>query len=114
MCWLDVVLIGRLTPVSPESGDLLVWDQDTTECDQNCKSQLHFLISRIYDLDGPFRLTGDKERVDKCRKDGVGSIGGNKLSDTSVQEFVKGHLEVYRSSDRRRETEPDNWVPRQG
>ena len=76
-------------PVSPESGDLLVWNQDTTEGNED----------------------RDEERVDESGKDGVGSVSGNELTDTSVEEFVEGHLEVYGSSDTRGEAEADDRVP---
>lgn len=51
--WVEVV-----QPVSPESGDLGVWHEDTTEHDQNT----------------------DEQWVDQGGKDGVGSVGCNELT----------------------------------
>lgn len=83
---MDAVMDFRLTP---EGCDLGVGHQDTAEEDEDT----------------------DKERVDKSGKDGIGSVGGNELSDTGVEEFVECHLEVDGTSGVGGVAEANDGVP---
>lgn len=73
------------TELTPEGSDLLVRYQNTTEGNEDYRSEL--IYAEVYSA-----LTSNEEWIDERGKDSVRSVGSDELSDTSVEEFVKCHL----------------------
>jgi len=81
--------VQPIKPVSPESLNLLIGHQDTAEGDEGT----------------------DDERVGEGGSDGVGRIGGNELTDRSVDKLIHEHDEKGRAGTVRVRGEADSVIP---